>query len=487
MEFKSILKSLINVSQNRCHYPPFESFVSCMMELVDSSETELKEIVKKSLHNDVCAAALYLEFGPHKRLIDEESIFSNDSKFAPMLFYLVSVAYHFKHKIVVICDDLNLSFIHKGSNIFCIVPENGIKSIFYISITGYSIMNNLSLKDEFTQKSLIDNLGISLNLDATFASLNADEKKIKRTSTKNYKVDSENYSNQSNNLNELTTIQDFMEKNLFLDGDNISQICNEAYSNNFKIDYQLSDIRVQKEADVEFVKTFDIDGFTTIVEPDKLLMCINSGGSLVNFKYLDNFVNKNSLKRAITYAGFEMNDNFSAIRFARLAGTNNFDIIACIGYNKKADERVGEFDFKKMVLLAHKSANKFPCRSKADCPYGIEHESFEISRPGNPSQIQSPIYGWDYNRDSFKCLLRGMIDYMKIEVSKIEGVRLYYWIRSFGTKFKFMTSKIDRIGELLEKATQPLNLKAFTEEGGPKALVDFSIKYIPRCGQENVT
>lgn len=76
--------------------------------------------------------------------------------------------------------------------------------------------------------------------------------------------------------------------------------------------------------------------------------------------------------------------------------------------------------------------------------------------------------------------------YLNDVVSKFKNIKLFFWVRSIGTKFKLIASNLSEIPDLVSELMSPLNKNEFYKHDGPKAFIDLSMKFIPMCNKDSV-
>ena len=244
-----------------------------------------------------------MEFGPHKRFITDENLFKPGAKSYPVLFMLSAISFTFKKRLIVLCDKFNLAFFHKNSNIINILPEEFDSSTetLILTLTNHGIISNPKLKDESIVCALMDYSIVStLELNKSFLEQYLDidyySDNTKESGTNDsVKISQKNLNNQYN----IMPIKEFVQTYSSIDESGEIKVLDTAYSNDSRIDYHLSDHRIEAMEEVEYDRTFDIDGFFSILKPNQLASCVNSGGKIVMVDKLEYAKIDSSLKKLL--------------------------------------------------------------------------------------------------------------------------------------------------------------------------------------------
>lgn len=59
---------------------------------------------------------------------------------------------------------------------------------------------------------------------------------------------------------------------------------------------------------------------------------------------------------------------------------------------------------------------------------------------------------WDNDACSFKCLLKSMLEYINNRISAIDGLQLFLYIKSIGSKFKTIFTSISELNERVSRS-----------------------------------
>ena len=138
----------------------------------------------------------------------------------------------------------------------------------------------------------------------------------------------------ANNKFNIMTIQKFVETYSTLDENGNLDVLDSAYSNDSRIDYQLSDYRVEAKESIKYLKTFDLDGFFAILKPEQLTDCINTGGKIVKVEELKYSSITNSFKRMLPYSGMGSFKSVKMVKYAELDSCHNMEILVCAAYQE---------------------------------------------------------------------------------------------------------------------------------------------------------
>lgn len=477
---KSTIDSLIYIAREHNQKDAMRSFIECFCDEMDISELELKQVLRLSLKNYYAESMLHLECGLHKRLINETNLLDLESNMYPVLFMLSAASTSFRKRIIVLCDSSNLAFFHKGLNIINIVPEKYDSEIgpLILTLTDHGVLMNTKLKDETLIESLKEYSLIStLNLDRNTITQYLDEEYYSENSYKVCSNDGERMLEKNTNNNfEIVPIMKFVESYSTTDEDGNVNVLDTAYSNDIRVDYQLSDYRVEKMEDIKYEKSYDLDGFLAVLKPDNLANCVNSGGSIVMIKESDHSKTKKSFLKSLSDSGHGKFKDCKLVKFANLDSPYYQELFVCTAFQGSFDS----FDIIKETKKAFYYSAKFPCSENDSCKYSKLHQSVATGRPIRTDQFKKS-FTWDYDKVSFHCILNNMSKYLTNVVSQHENIRLFFWIKSFGTKFKLVTGDLSRIPELVASLTSTLNVSEFLKPDGPRAFIDVSLKFVPKC------
>lgn len=280
------------------------------------------------------------------------------------------------------------------------------------------------------------------------------------------------------------TLTDFIDKYSNEDEKGL-HILPEAYNNSTRINYKLSDHRVQEGVHIEYKTSYDIDGFFTLVHQEDLVKCVNSSGRMMKYENTSYPIHKKGVNKILKDTNETEFVDMSISKIAELDGSHRIEIFAVLGTTESNTKEVlSQIDFKKALIDAYAFANSFPCIEKNNCEFSSEHRALKCSRPLYPSQITMKHHSYEYNSDHFRCILSFFGQHLAESVSKSKNLKLYFWIRAIGTKFKLITTKKDNIPELLDDLLKPLNSKYIYSSRGPKSFIDVSLKFIPVCTAE---
>ena len=481
IDSKSTIDSLIFIAREHNQKDAMRSFSECFCDEMDISEFELKQVLRSSLKSYYADVMLHLEFGLHKRLINETNLLDLESNMYPVLFMLSAASTSFRRRIILLCDSNNLAFFHKDLNIINIVPEKYDSDIdpLILTLTDHGVLMNTKLKDEKLIESLKEYSLIStLNLDRNTITQYLDEEYYSENSYKFCSNDVERILEKNTNNNyEIVPIMKFVESYSTTNEDGNLNVLDTAYSNDIRVDFQLSDYRVEAMEDIKYEKSYDLDGFMAILKPDYLASCVNSGGSIVKIEESTFSKAKKSFLKLLSNSGHGEFKDCKLVKFAKLDSPYYQELLVCTAFQGPLES----FDIVNETKKAFYNSAKFPCSENDSCKYSKLHQSVATGRPIRTDQFKRNSFTWDYDKVSFHCILSNMSKYLTNVVSKHENIKLFFWIKSFGTKFKLVTDDLSRIPDLVASLTSSLNVSEFLKPGGPRAFIDVSLKFVPKC------
>ena len=470
MNLDQILKKYMNMSGSNSNESFLSSFVTCFSNILGSTQDELFDVLESKKSSNICQRMLKLEFGDHARFIDFKNMFCNKDGCYPVLSMLAIISNTYKRKIFLLCDHNNLASFHKYSKLLCIQPvEECDQNSIFLSLMNYFVLNEIHFDDESEKLAVANCKKLKTIQLSKYNSENGDNcKNITYKQRRSHK----SASRIANNNN--FTIEDFI-KRYTRESENESIVIPEAYSNDSRINFKLSDVRIQKNIKIGFTKTLDIDGFFSIVKPIELYQSINSGGKIMQFVSSGNQILKKSISKIMGDTFDTYGKDISVVKLAELESKHRMDIYA---FTVNTAEN---FDLVKVLSDAYAYANSFPCISEKSCKYATEQRSLRCSRPLDPSQIKVRTLVNEYEANSFQCLLRHFSQYLVDEFRKYSDMKLYFFIRSIGSKFKLISKDKKNLPKLIDSLMEPLNKKFFYSEKGPKAFIDIAFKFIPDC------
>ena len=397
---------------------------------------------------------LQKEFSHQKSWI-KDSVYNEHSGFLPLLFSCSSICNTFHHDIILVCDSLNLSFIHKSHRLLKIFSEKSNGNFVVVGLDENNIFKVLiyhGTREFITQ--LIENIPdyaiISLDDVSSESALDTFRESRAFGRTNNYTEDlvDENIEN--------VTIRQYLN-NHFLDSSQGYKVADSSFNNNDKIDIHSSDFRYEHEYLVSFYRTLDLDAFFGLFKDCEFQNCLVGGGQIVSFK--DFSTNKreiSSLKKVFQDSGIGHFTKFKCIKFAELESSHSYEVFA-IAAGSSLSQGFDNFDLKSCLESAHFHANRFPCILN-NCIHSKEHSSIRNGRPDYHTQIKSYSFKWDYESKSFKCLIKVMLDFLRTAVSSYEGLDVYYYVKSIGSKFKTVFTSLNHLNSMIKNFLSPFDL-----------------------------
>ena len=449
-----------------------DSFFDVFSDALRITEQDLATRLRDPSNSELFEEMMKHEFGSHRRWIDLDRVFAN-STFIPVLAMVAAVSQSFNKRIILICDDNNLGDIHQGSNGIVLHPSRVVGDEIVCWLTDSGLFNEAHLSDRRAFDAAIDALPESSILlidsvpEVAVQVGEEPEAEIEEDAGVEAPVTFADYPSGPVEIPKMS-IQLYMER---FTGGRDSRPTREAYSNPNGIDFVTSDYRMESENAIEFEKTADIDGFFACIKPAELAEVIACGGTVVKSEEVFLKHTINSVRKVALDATGTSFPVIKAVKFGFLNKDEQMEVLFCFG-----SDEARAFNYAQLVENAHQVAKEFPC-IESGCPISAEHRSLRSSRPLNLRQIQGRTFNWDYNARNFGCILKHASDHV---IANTPGrVTSFVIIRAIGTKFKLMNHDPSKVHEMLDDLLIPFNRKMFLKENGPRAFVDFSLKFLP--------
>lgn len=454
------------------------------------SEDELIEAVNTRKSSKLMEATLQIEYGLQKKWINVDVIFDDDQIFFPVLFTVAAISSVYGVKIILICDDFNMSFIHCGHFAVVIEPFVILRDEIMFTLTGNGLLQSCLINDSSKFLGTLERLPAycTINLSDLAVELHVNELDISESTefTEEGERAPLNYDayDDTDYIVQSLTIHEYMEKY----SDNHGRPEKEAYKNSHRIDFTSSDYRVDQEEIVSFSRTIDIDGFFAVVEPKDMESCINCFGTMIEAIETTKTGTIESIVKIAKDANVSEFVKLRPVQIGFLDGRKQFELYACFTFDKSTSEtsRRG-LNVVELVNNAHQIAKTFPCDE--ECLFMKEHKSLACSNAVRLTQVMVRQYTRDYSKNSFKCLINHMNNSLEAKLDPLKGIKFFYFIRTIGTKNRYISGDSSKIHELLNEMLSCLNVPAFNCENGPIAYVDISLKFVPyhRSGTDKVS
>ena len=322
MTSNEILRKYLKSPKHKDNVDFISSFFNCFSNLLQTTHETLYNLLESNKDSRLFMEMTKLEFGNHSRWISKENLLDEKSRCYPLLFMLALISNTYKRRIVLICDDYNLTFIHKGRSIVCVQPDGLIEqNDMLLTLTDYNILNQINLETESDKQKILSRLRNATSIDL---------EKYKYDPIKTFPEPKQRSKfrplNRERSENSFT-VQDFISQ-FSTENEHEMHILPEAYSNDSRINYKLSDYRIQEGLDVDFIKTFDVDGFFSIVNPMDLSSCINSGGKMVKFRDSSYKIHKKSIKKILADTSESKIEDATVVKIAELDDKHGIEIFA---------------------------------------------------------------------------------------------------------------------------------------------------------------
>lgn len=409
---------------------------------------------------------LHMEFSNQKNWIQQE-IFSCDSKILPIIYSCATVCRLFNYDIILICDVLNFSHIHKSNRLIRFCSDNNNGNCVAVGLDGSNIFKLLRYtrkSEEFLQliSTIPKQATISLDIELSQNELETLNENISNSHVSN----SNHFDEGVNNI----TIREYIDT---YGVSQKSKVTASSFSNNDRIDINRSDFRYKHESLFSFRKNFDIDAFFGLFNDLDFHNCLLSGGKIVKFKDLN--TNKRemaTIKKVFEDSNLKSFTYFKCIKFAEIESSNLFELFA-VAAGTKSCRQFNSFDLNKCLESAHSYANRFPCISN-NCSHSEDHCTTRNGRPDFLNQIKSYTFKWDYGSNSFKCLIKSMVDYVKDCSSKFKGLKVYYYVKSIGSKFGTIFTSLNQLDSQIKNFLSPFDLSKLLAIKETKFFIDIA-------------
>lgn len=462
---------------------PVTCFFKCFVAIQGRNASELATLIRSAQSTEAFKRLLIIEFGPHMRWIN------NEVPFLPILAWLGTISDAYSQEIIVVCDQMNLAFIHKGSYLVRILPSRVVGVPVVVGLGGLGIFHLIDHPSIETLNNLISTIEVgstihlsTIPIELTSNNTGHDFSGSETDSQGEQVFIDDIVLPEIMNINQSKTINEFIE-DFSAPVNQTLKINNLAYSNNDKISFISSDFRVEERRQVTSLRTIDIDGFFSILSPGQIVECVKMKSRYTICNPADVFDKRTSkaIRKLQSDSGLAVKDIIKAVKFAEIEDKQKFELMICIGYNQQSVDSVKSFCLKTLVKNGHEYANNFPCREDGSCLHSIEHRSLKSGRPTVPQQIKVPGFRWPYSYNSSKCFLGNFISYTVDQTSTLEGLDLFFHLRLIGSKFTCISADPASINDLISELLDPLNVNIFLSEEGPKSFLDISLKNLPTC------
>ena len=488
--FNNLIKQYKIASEETSETNRRASFLTSFQISLGVSEQDLTQSVISKMNTRLMDSIMQIDYGLQKKWIDIEEIFEDDEEFFPVLFAVAAVSSHYKVRTVLICDELNLSYIHSGHLAVVVEPLEILRDDLVFTLSGDGILRACSVRDSDKFKGFLDRLPnyCTVNLDdsafdGNYWSKDESEDHEAYIDGERAPIHYDSYDDEVPKTKSLR-INEYIRKYT----DEKGRPTNEAYNNDHRIDFTHSDFRADQFETVEFSRTIDIDGFFAVVEPKDLASCINSFGTMIAATEPTKIGTVESIAKLARDANIPEFEKVRPVQIAYLDGNKQFELYTCFTFDKTSSDTVRKgLNLVEIVEDAHQYAKTFPCDE--DCLFEKEHKSLSCSNAMKLSQVKVRQFTRDYSLNSFKCLINNMNILIGTKLEPFKGIKFFYLIRTIGTKNRYISAKASGIHRLLTEMLSCLNIHKFNTLNGPRAFVDISVKFVPytRSGTEKVS
>lgn len=465
--------------EHREHDSTLKSFLSC----VQMRKEDLFCILTEFFQTQTGKNLLEVDYGGNANSIDFPAVFGKDD-FLPIIFATAAVSSKLGIDLILVCDELNLSFLHKGSFIVRIGSRKNELPPRIVSLTDLELFLPVA----------VDDLVKFLELPCTrvYAEDFQNKKHTDRKSLKSDVPDEEAPYNSADTTNaesndDKMTMSEFIDCHSKLNGDRLG-VSPSAYSSNTRVDVTLSDYRMEEGCDINFERTVDIDGLFAILKPSHLSSTIQSGASL---RVDPNYVSAKEATRIrnFVFNAFELDfERFEVVEIGTLIDKNGIQILFCRGSSCDKAQTKNIFKLFKEV---HGRAIQFPCvetisnsGAVSECEYTIQHRADRSGRPTDLNQIKDRNFSYDYGIESFSCVMKTFRN--ELEAICSDDEKYFFYFKSVGSKFTSNSSEAQLLPKLMRDFVTPFKIERFLEKNGPRLSFDLCIKLMPTCSLNNV-
>jgi len=463
-----------------------KSFFYCFVKELGYKSDKILSAIRNPSNKRIFEQMLKIEFKTQSRWIGYDRPTASKSYF-PRLAWLACVANDFKCGIIIYCDSMSFAFLHGKEQIIKICPEYEDRTIV-IGIDNNGNMINLKREPGFDLQKVTKKISDSAIIILEKKSENDDEDIDSNSSFSEDEAEDEieilgdEVDELEPLINENDEEDDDVKKFYKKYSKTVKEVINEFkdyencpqsdYTDEYSIDFESSDCRFEERIKVQFERTHDIDGFFCALEPQQLCQVVQSSGSIVPLENVLLKKDKAFIKKLFLDSKITLGPHRSIVRFGELTSENRFELFAVV-----SSDEVITFDLKQALIKAHRFANEFLlCDS---CPLKQFHRSIRNSRPEDVTQIKASGFKWEYDQNSFRCMLRHMAIYLQKSSKDFGDLKVHFALRVIGSKFKSIGSDISNISNLIVSFLEPLNLEYLFSSAGPMAFFDLSLKLIP--------
>lgn len=449
-------------STSRSFANVFSHLFGCTSEYIFQNLKNPNLITKKNFF-------LQKEFKNQKEWIKTVE-FIERSEFLPILYSCASICNTFQHDVILICGLLNLSFIHRSQRFINICSENSSGNFVVVCLDNNNIFK--LLKYHGTREDIIS---VVRNIP-DYAIISMDEE----GSEDEDEMNNINYSRFTNfqiykDFNESVenfTIRQYLNRH-FRSSTNGLSVADSSYTNNNRIDIDRSDFRYSHEYIFSFRRTLDIDAFFGLFGDVQFQECLVGGGHIVNFKDMSKSKREiDSLKKLFQDCGMNEFTKFKCIKIAELESPHSYEVYS-VAAGTNLSQGFEAFDMKSLLESAHFDANRFPCISE-NCNFSKEHLAARNGRPDFYTQIKSYSFKWDYEPNSFKCLIKGMLAYLRNRNSSLNGINIYIYVKCIGSKFKSVFTSLSQVDSAIRNFLSPFDLKKLLTINESRVFLDLA-------------
>jgi len=466
IDFETFLienKLLIETSTNKT----VPSLAYCLLQDLKLRDDDFYAILKEFYNHPAAKNLLELDYGGNADLITSNVAFGRED-FLPVSYAVAAISNHFNRDVLLICDELNISFLHQGKFIVRIGSRELRGDPIVFALTEYNIFSPVIIHDMDSLLKLP--CGEVFVSDFEFKSGTKQKKQISR------EIQEENapfHSAMHAIIAEPgVDINNFVDANVLIN-ENGYEIKASAYCSETRVDIVNSDYRLKSFLNVDFDRTIDIDGIFAVIKPSNLRKVIRSGGCIHACPFAIN--DENGCKKIQNYVEMIMETefhNFEVADMGKLIDKNGIQMFICRGSN---DSKPFRQNIATIAKSAHAEAIKFKCEKENNCGFALQHRSDKCGRPEDLDQLEAKMFHYEHGVESFGCVLSSISAYLEKFSSSNE--QFFFYFRSIGSKFKSSSTDSRKLPLLIKDFLVPFNITELL----PTASLDLCEKIIPTC------
>lgn len=486
---------------------PLQSLKNVILPLLNISEASFDEthISLMSSTANITNQDLLIEYGEQKRWLTHDM--------CPNLAIINKFSIMYETDIFVVCGDLPLKQIHKGSNLirFGISNDSLYEQVqrslrrrenrkVIIGLGGIGIyhpINQPSETDFTIWNRLYDESiyyeGINNNeSDNDYLEVNAVEND--QLSEEDFYVSSE-IVDRNLNENRVNHQSKSISEFLALNSEKLNgqlKIYPSAFINTDKISMDKSHTEALVDGDgLNLNQTYDVDGFYAFAEFSEFTKVFKSGASISPFKQSCDKRTEKCIKNTYSYVGLNILKSAFMTKIA-VTEHNNVKFELFLVAQAASGENPAEFNWDTIVSAAMEESRNSPCFNENNgniihngCRSQGLKNSMISSRIASSKNIKAQYYRENYSNETFDCF---MFHFRRIVVGRVQDSgllipRFDVFIRAIGMKFIYAYNDFSDIWKAIGQIEEVIEIKKLPQK---HVILDFCVTTIPDCNNEDV-